>query len=92
MADPTSFQFPDGVTYICHPDHRNTTPNKSQWRIVVEDERQCFATSRDRDWLDPAVGWGLHLIDEVPNYLGVAQDHRAATPTGPAIESWGCGS
>lgn len=66
-----------GVVYIHKVDHRNGNPHKSQWTIIEADERTCFHRSR-RAWGNPAYCcWGLHLVNEQAEYLGMSK--RAAS-------------
>lgn len=63
-----------GVTYACKPDHRDNTPVKSQWRISIDEELDCFRFARSSNWIDDDRGWGLHLVDGAAVYLGVGVD------------------
>jgi hypothetical protein len=65
----------DGVHYLCHPDHRNGLRPKSQWRVTEQEEIGCFRLTYDNQWIIDQKGWGLHLVDGSPQYLGVARDH-----------------
>ena len=56
--------------------HRNGALGKSQWRILVSEEISCFDRARAAGWLDSDVGWGLHLPNRTPAYVGVARDHE----------------
>lgn len=76
MRPLTTTEIRPGVLYTCHPDHRNGTLGKSQWRVVPDEEIRCFARCLRDTWTRGAVGWSLHLVDGRPEYLGVAQDHR----------------
>jgi len=60
----------EGVIYIVHPDHRNKTPNKSQWTIAKNLEICCFRLSHRSNWLMGQAGWGLHLVNGRADYLG----------------------
>lgn len=62
--------------YRPHPDHRNNNPQKSQWLIPVPDEISCFEHADGAGWLKEEVGWGLHLPDGQPEWLGVATDRQ----------------
>ena len=62
--------------YRHHPGHRNWTAGKSQWIISEPAELASFEFARSRGWLLDQVGWGLHIPDQTPEWLGVAQDHR----------------
>jgi hypothetical protein len=67
----------DGMVYLPHPDHRNASPTKSQWTITVQEELMAFQLSHARRWLNAGVGWGLHLVDGQPAYLGVLRDTQS---------------
>jgi hypothetical protein len=60
--------------YIINPHHRNSNTNKSQWTISVGDEIGCFNHAKHQNWLTANKGWGLHIVNSAPNWLGVAQD------------------
>lgn len=62
-----------GVFYQCHPHHRNNNPNKSQWTIIESDEVDCFHKTWSSQWIDNDSGWGLHLVNNAPRYLGTAR-------------------
>jgi len=76
MARVPTHTIADGVTYQCHPDHRNCTPRKSQWTISEPEEVNCFRLTWREGWVNDKAGWGLHLVAGRPAHLGVAQDHR----------------
>ena len=63
------------MTYRPHPHHRNRMPGKSQWTIPVADEITCFKRAATSGWLLNLAGWGLHIPNKNPDWLGVAQDH-----------------
>ena len=70
------FQMTNGnPTYQPNPAHRNNTPGKSQWAVSLPDEQAIFLQSVNEQWLSAECGWGLHLVEGAPSYLGVAQDH-----------------
>lgn len=71
-------QYCDGSdVYVIHPDHRNRSPEKSQWSIDPPREFQVFQCSKQRGWLSRgSSGWGLHIPNGSPEILGVAVDHR----------------
>jgi len=76
MAEPTSELIANGVTYQCHPHHRNRNPNKSQWTITETEEIGCFRLTWVSAWIVDSAGWGLHLVNGSPDYLGMAQDRH----------------
>ena len=76
MAKVPDYEIDAEVTYLCHPDHRNGTQHKSQWRITEPEEVDSFKHTWNEGWIVGQYGWGLHLINGEVNYLGVAQDHR----------------
>ena len=57
---PTPTTIADGVSYLCHPHHRNNHPHKSQWTISVHDEIRSFRKARSNDWFCGEAGWGIH--------------------------------
>jgi len=63
-----------GVHYLNHPHHRNGMPGKSQWAISEADEVQSFIRAGANHWLRVSEGWGLHVPEHRPCYLGYAQD------------------
>ena len=58
------------LVYAIHPDHRNDHPRKSQWTISRSDEIATFDRAAQHHWLDSYRGWGLHIVDDSPRYLG----------------------
>lgn len=64
------------ATYQVNPLHRSGALGKSQWRILVSEEISCFDRARAAGWLDVDVGWGLHVLNGTPAYVGVARDHE----------------
>jgi hypothetical protein len=64
------------LIYVPYAKHRNNTPQGSQWTITVPDEHACFFASGQHGWLRDAVGWGLHFLNNVPDYLGIAIDRQ----------------
>ncbi len=62
-----------GIIYIHKTDHRNINPNKSQWTITREAERECFNKAHP-DWLDQEnYSWGLHFENGKVTYLGITK-------------------
>ena len=55
-----------GITYIHKKDHRDKTPEKSQWTIFEAEERSCFVHGIKNNWNTPQkfVSWGLHFNDQ----------------------------
>ena len=53
-------------TYIHKKDHRDKTPEKSQWTISELEERSCFVHGIKNNWNTPQkfVSWGLHFNDQ----------------------------
>ena len=62
------------VTYQSNPQHRDMTPNKSQWTISEQAELAVFESARRNNWLLTSTGWGLHCPAGQANYLGVDRD------------------
>lgn len=63
--------------YLFHPDHRNGTQGKSQWTIDQDEEFNCVTNAIANSTLSLAetFGWGLHLVNGLPEYLGVGANH-----------------
>ena len=78
MVDVPVHRLFDSIDYMNHPDHRNGTPNKSQWSVTEEEERNIFIRTWTSHWVVADAGWGLYLVNDAIAFLGVAQDH--ATP------------
>lgn len=72
------FDIRPGFVYRLNPDHRNGTGGKSQWTIPPPDEVRCFRQADDRAWLSVNVGWGLHMPDGGPQFLGISEDRSRA--------------
>ena len=60
--------------YKVHPPHRNGNPRKSQWTISEPDEIECFRAAFRNNWRVGATTWGLHLVEQQPDWLGVSKD------------------
>lgn len=63
--------------YKPHPPHRSGAPEKSQWTISEDDERECFARAWAQGWVDASgnVGWGVKADEGgIAQYLGVSAD------------------
>lgn len=41
--------------------HRNNNPQKAQWTIPVDEELDCFAITKEKNWIDEehVRGWGI---------------------------------
>jgi len=76
LAKVTTQKLASGAYYSFHPDHRNGNAKKSQWRIPTQDELQVFTSAETNGWANVSPGWGLHVVNDVLCYLGVAEDHR----------------
>lgn len=63
-----------GVIYIHKADHRNRAPQKSQWTISEQQERDCFGNILGLIYMDgfgsPNGCWGLHIVAGRLAYLG----------------------
>lgn len=69
--DNQEFQIEYDVLYIHKIDHRNNSPEKSQWSIDESEERTCFKTSLKCDLNKPLYSsWGLYLNNNKAEYLG----------------------
>ena len=64
--------------YQSHPHHRNGNRRKSQWTISVPEEVAAFNYALSEGWLAYRYGWGVHLVNGIVSYLGVAQDRCTA--------------
>ncbi|HET9283924.1 MAG TPA: hypothetical protein VFR24_18400 [Candidatus Angelobacter sp.] len=64
------------LVYVPNPVHRNNTRGKSQWTINETQEVSSFNYSNNEGWIRETTGWGLHLVNGSPDYLGVARDHK----------------
>lgn len=81
-----------GVTYLNHPQHRNNTPQKSQWRISEQEEIEAFTQSLNENWVVGDTGWGFHLGESRLAYLGVAQNHRTPVFLAKFVDGTGTSS
>lgn len=69
--DNQEFEILPKIFYIHKMDHRNDSPEKSQWIITEDDERNCFKISVTFDWnTPPHSSWGLYLENNTVQYLG----------------------
>jgi hypothetical protein len=57
--------------YGSHVVHRNRTPKKSQWGILYSNELASFCHCVSNGWIEGEKGWGFHLVNGRPQYLGV---------------------
>ncbi len=64
------------LLYSSKVDHRDGTAIKSQWSIPLEDEEQAFVRSCGEGWIVGDHGWGLHLVEELPTFLGFGSRRR----------------
>lgn len=60
--------------YTINGQHRDNNPNKAQWTIPESAEMACFNLTVQNNWRDHQEGWGLHLVDAAPEYLGILID------------------
>jgi hypothetical protein len=65
------YEIEKGVFYVHNPKHRNFTPDAGRWTISEEAERLSFGTALRSGWVGENEGWGLHIENDVPTYLGV---------------------
>lgn len=70
MTAPTSVP-----TYKANPKHRNWSAGQSQWTIPLAAETACFDHAWTSGWCPSGKGWGLHLVGDTAEYLGVVEDH-----------------
>jgi len=74
MVPIDQFEVLPGIFYVNHPHHRDpANPDKSQWTIAREYERDVFRITMTRHWCDSRTGWGLHTPDGLVQYLGRAR-------------------
>jgi hypothetical protein len=58
--------------YQIHPQHRNRTPDKSQWSISYEDEISLFADTLCKGVIfKEQYMWTLYIPQNLPEVLGV---------------------
>jgi len=76
LTKVTTHKLASGAHYTIHPDHRNGNAKKSQWRIPTQKELQVFTFAEANGWANMSPGWGLYIVNDVPCYLGVAEDHQ----------------
>lgn len=69
-----------GYRYVSKPDHRDGSADKSQWTIALSDEYVSFEGAIDNAWVDDDKAWGLHVVSDSSEYLGLT-----ATSLGRAI-------
>lgn len=68
--------MPGGIpTYIPNLKHRNNSPGQSQWRIPEREELASFEDAWTSGCCTADAGWGLHVAQGCPEYLGVLEDH-----------------
>ncbi|MCG6135866.1 MAG: hypothetical protein MET45_14620 [Nostoc sp. LLA-1] len=69
--DNQEFEILPEILYIHKIDHRNNSPEKSQWTITEDDERNCFQFSLSSDWnKQPHSSWSLYLKNNTAQYIG----------------------
>lgn len=62
------------TNYLIHPHHRNRNPEKSQWTVTHQEELQSFTRALAAEWTVDSFGWGVHVVNGVASYLGIAVD------------------
>lgn len=71
QMDNQEFEILPDILYIHKIDHRNNSPEKSQWIISENDEKNCFKFSLASDWKKhPHSSWSLYLKNNTVEYLG----------------------
>lgn len=60
--------------YYYKSDHRDKSPQKSQWIIKPEKEKSCFIESHKQKWIDEGKSWGLNLNNQKVKSLGINHD------------------
>ena len=72
MSLNTEFEVLPEIFYIHKSDHRSNSPDKSQWRITPDEEKDCFTGAIKAKWTNSSCGWGLHFDDTAKvMYVGV---------------------
>jgi hypothetical protein len=69
-----------GHLYLSKADHRDGTPEKSQWTIALEDEFASFDRTLSESWAQAKAGWGLHIVDDKARYVGRSALNYGASP------------
>jgi hypothetical protein len=65
------------IYYTHKIDHRNNSPDKSQWTINECQERNCFQFSLQSSWNKPPyISWGLYIEDDQVVYLGTSASNE----------------
>lgn len=66
------FATSNGELYFIKSDHRNSSPEKSQWIIERDDEIAIFEYTCIAKWLSTTQrnAWGLHFQEDKPQILG----------------------
>jgi hypothetical protein len=60
-----------GIFYTHKVDHRNNSPEKSQWIITEAEERECFKCFFESCFdAQERISWGLYFKDDKIDYLG----------------------
>jgi hypothetical protein len=62
------------VKYSPNPEHRNSNPCKSQWKITENEEIECFKITYNKGWTKEKNAWGLHYSQNTVTYLGIGED------------------
>ena len=64
------------VMYQFNQQHRDFHPNKSQWKITIQDELDVFSHAAQSNWIADDNAWGLYIINDAPSYLGMLPGDR----------------
>lgn len=58
--------------YFVSSHHRRTrgNNNKSIWTISNDEEVECFIFSKNSNWVDGSICWGLRLLNNVIQVIG----------------------
>lgn len=59
-------------TYLVSSHHRRArgNNNKSIWTITNDEEVQCFIFSKNSNWVEGSICWGLKLINNAIQVIG----------------------
>jgi len=68
----TELEVLTGIFYIHKLDHRNNSPDKSQWSITPDEETNCFTGAITAKCTKSSCCWGLHFDNtKKVMYVGV---------------------
>lgn len=63
--------------YIISSQHRRSgNPNKCIWTITYEEEVNCFIQALNGDWRTGAEAWGVKVIGDILQVIGLNNDNQ----------------